>query len=107
MLLDSIMKLLNVASDGLGVALCMSLSVSVQGQAAIASRGGGSRATLDRSTMMTKVKTSRVSREKRAPHTPTATNDIQPFQVHVSASARAYLRRRVRATRWTEKETVA
>jgi len=120
------MKLLHVASDdadrnarraresapallciyGLGVAFCMSLPTPVRGQAAVASRGGVPRATLDRRTKMTKAKTSRVSREKSAPRTATATNDIRPFHVHMSDSALADLRRRIRETRWPEKETV-
>ena len=74
---DVIMKILNVASDGvgskarqardralallyvcgLGMAFCMLLPISLRGQEVIATRGGGPRAILDRSTMMTKVKT--------------------------------------------------
>jgi pimeloyl-ACP methyl ester carboxylesterase len=56
--------------------------------------------------MMTRVKTSRVSRESPAAHTTTETNDIRPFHVRMSDSALADLRRRIRATRWPEKETV-
>src|SRR5215469_7589237 len=56
--------------------------------------------------MMTKVKTSRVTRERPAPHTTSDTNAIRPFHVHMSDSALADLRRRIHATRWPEKETV-
>ena len=39
---------------------------------------------------------------------PAATGDtIRPFQINVPASALADLRRRLAATRWPEKETVA
>src|SRR5262245_10639156 len=124
---DFIMKLLNLASggvdsnarrardrapallsiSGLGVAFCMLLPISARGPAVSAPRGGGPRAILDRSTMMTKAKTSRVSRQRPAHHGATATNDIRPFHFHMSDSALADLRRRIRATRWPEKETVA
>src|SRR5215467_129517 len=77
---------------GLGLALCILLPIPMRGQAAIATRGHGPRATLDQSTIMTKVKTSRLSRE-RPPRTATATNDIRPFRVHMSDSALADLRR--------------
>src|SRR5262249_27663706 len=80
---------------GLGLAICPLLPISVRGQAVIATRGGGPRVILDRSTMMTKVKTARVARERPEPRAATATNDIRPFQVHMSDSALADLRRRI------------
>ena len=81
---------------GLVLALCGSLPTPVRGQAV----------TTDRSTMMTKVKTPRVARETPAARATTETNDIRPFKVHVSDSALADLRRRIRDTRWPERETV-
>src|SRR5262245_42994819 len=62
-------------------------------------------APLNRSTNMTKVKTARGPR-KAPVATATEKNDVRPFQVHVPDSALTDLRRRLRTTRWPEKETV-
>ena len=56
---------------------------------------------------MTKVKTARVPRGTPPPRTATEKEAIRPFRVHVSDEDVADLRRRIRATRWPEKETVS
>jgi pimeloyl-ACP methyl ester carboxylesterase len=44
---------------------------------------------------------------KPATRTPTADESIRPFRAHISDEAVADLRRRIRATRWPDKETVS
>src|SRR5262245_60492146 len=102
---DSSMRTLDIACCGLSLALGISLPTSALGQA-VAASSGDALTTLDRRTDMTKVRTARARPKTPAARAATETNDIRPFQVHVSDSALADLRRRVRATRWPEKETV-
>ena len=90
------MRSLDLTCGGLGVAFCISLATPLRGQDV----------AMNRSTTMTKIKTPRAPREGTAAHTATETNDIRPFHVHFSDSALTDLRRRIRATRWPEKETV-
>ena len=91
---------------GLGLALCLALPTRAQGQATAARGAGEPLVELNRSTNMTKVRRARVPRETRTARGATPENDIRPFKVHVSDSALDDLRRRIRATRWPEKETV-
>ena len=56
---------------------------------------------------MTKVKTVRVPGAKPAARTSTENTSIRPFRINVSDEALSDLRRRLQATRWPDKETVA
>ncbi len=90
-------------SYALGVAMCTSLAVLAHAQAPSTTRDDRS---LNRSTSMTELNTVDVQRD--APSARTATeNDIRPFRASISDEAVADLRRRLRATRWPDKETVA
>lgn len=86
-----------------GAAFCLSLPTAGQGQAVPTSREA--RPTLERSKIMTQLSTANPPIESRR----TTPNDsaIRPFRVQVSDEALADLRRRINATRWPDKETVA
>jgi pimeloyl-ACP methyl ester carboxylesterase len=56
---------------------------------------------------MAKVKTARAPRQAPAARTPAGEETIRPFRANFSDEELADLRRRILATRWPEKETVA
>ena len=56
---------------------------------------------------MTQLNTVDTPREAPAARTPTEAQSIRPFRAKVSDEALADLRRRIQATRWSDKETVA
>jgi pimeloyl-ACP methyl ester carboxylesterase len=88
----------------LSLALCTALSALAHAQTATASRGA--RETLNRNTTMTELNTVDVPRDTPAPRTK-AEESIRPFRINVSDEALENLRRRILATQWPEKETVA
>jgi epoxide hydrolase-like protein len=65
------------------------------------------RATPNRSNTMTELNTVDVPLQTPATRTATKDTSIRPFRVHVSDEAVTELRRRIQATRWPDKETVA
>jgi pimeloyl-ACP methyl ester carboxylesterase len=88
----------------LGLGVCLSLPTAVRAQTDTVSRGA--RATFNRSRTMTELST--VDVPLRAPATRTAADpSIRPFRFHASDEALADLRRRIQATQWPDKETVA
>ena len=87
------------------LAIGASLSGSVHAQTFAASRD--TRATHNRRTTMTRLNTAEVQLVTPASGAATADTSIRPFRVNVSKEALADLRRRILATRWPEKETVA
>jgi len=95
---------------GLALALFMSLPTPARGQTHTGNRAGRFPSMLDRGTNMTRTKKTRLprktARKSSTVRAATENNGIRPFEVHVSDSALADLRRRLRATRWPEKETV-
>ena len=56
---------------------------------------------------MTKVKTVRVPGARPSARTSTEETSIRPFRINISDEALSDLRRRLQATRWPDKETVA
>src|SRR5688572_25372776 len=87
-----------------GLALCASLPTLAHSQAVTTT--GDARVTDKESRIMPELNTVDAV---RAPTPRAATEDasIRPFKVRVSDEALADLRRRIQATQWPEKETVA
>jgi len=89
----------------LGFAVCASFSALAHAQTGSASRDA--RPTLHRSATMTATNITDVQPNVVASGTVPGDTSIRPFKVHVSDEALTDLRRRIQATRWPEKETVA
>jgi pimeloyl-ACP methyl ester carboxylesterase len=100
---DSTARLLR--SYALGVAMCSSIAVLAHAQAPTTPRDD--RTTLNRSKSMTELNTVDVPRSAPAPRTVTENTSVRAFRVNISDEAVADLRRRLQATRWPDKETVA
>ena len=88
-----------------GLALCASLPTLSHAQAATTT--GDARVTQREIKIMPEL--NKLDAPARAPAPRAATEDasIRPFKVRVSEEALADLRRRIQATQWPEKETVA
>jgi pimeloyl-ACP methyl ester carboxylesterase len=100
---DSTARLLCICA--LNLVMCASLSALVNAQAATASRTAG--AIPNQSNHMTELTTVDVPLETPAARTATEETAIRPFRVKVSDAALTDLRRRIKATRWPDQETVA
>src|SRR5688572_6223943 len=98
---DSTARFLSICT--LALATCVSLSALAHAQGSAASREA--RATTNRSTAMSELST--VGLPVATPATPAAAGDtsIRPFRARVSDDAIADLRRRLKTTRWPDKET--
>src|SRR5687767_12802403 len=90
---------------GLFVVTCSSLSVLAHAQTPTATRDD--RLPLDRSTVMTELETLNVPAGARVLPTAAEDTSIRPFRIKVPEKALIDLRRRLAATRWPDKETVA
>jgi pimeloyl-ACP methyl ester carboxylesterase len=100
---DSTARLVSIGA--LGLAIATSLSALAHAQTSGASRD--TRPTANRSRTMTATTTTDLAPNVPAPRPAPADTSIRPFRVHVSDEALTDLRRRIRATRWPEKEPVA
>src|SRR3954471_8224511 len=90
---------------GLCVASCLVVSTPLHAQATTAGREA--RTTLHRSKDMTTVKAVDAPRTTPTTRTPKEEEAIRPFRFTASDKALADLRRRIKATKWPAKETVA
>ena len=90
----------------IALAWTLGLTTGAAGRAQSATRDRNARATLDRSQAMTTLNPIDEARTSAA-STTMADTSIRPFRVHVSNEALTDLRRRLQATRWPDKETVA
>ena len=94
--------------------LCaLGLTVCLSGPALAAAQTTGAghepRPTLSREPIMTQLKTMDTAAAAPTPASPAAVGEdaIRPFRAHISDADLADLRRRLTATRWPDKETVA
>jgi pimeloyl-ACP methyl ester carboxylesterase len=99
---DSTARLLGTL--GIGLAFCLPLASAVRAQAVTASREA--RATLDRTKNMTETTTVDAPLAAQAAPATTEDESVRPFRYRASDEELAELRRRIRATRWPDKETV-
>jgi len=88
----------------LGFTLCTSLAALAYAQTASASHEA--RPPLNRSKTMTATNTADVRPNASVPRPASEDTSIRPFKVQVPDEALTDLRRRIRATRWPEKEPV-
>ena len=90
------------------LAAAMCASIPVLGHAQAANPGRGGRATFAGSNpAMTTLNIADTARASSALGTAAGDTTVRPFKVHVPDEALADLRRRIQATRWPDKETVA
>jgi pimeloyl-ACP methyl ester carboxylesterase len=91
----------------MALAWAMGVSIAAIGRAQGVAAGREGQGTLNRSQQMAELNT--IETPEGAPATGVATADtsIRSFRVHVSNEALTDLRRRIQATRWPDKETVA
>src|SRR5918999_4978721 len=100
---DTTARLVGIYS--LGLATCLSLTSALQAQGVAASREA--RATSNSSKTMTELNTVDVPLRIPALRAVTENESVRPFRFSASDEELAELRRRILATRWPERETVA
>ncbi len=100
---DSTARLVGICSLGLTFSLSMTSPV----QAQHVTLADNAQTTFNRSRTMTEPNTVDVPLQAPAPDAVAADTSIRPFRVNIPDEKLAELRRRILATQWPEKETVA
>jgi pimeloyl-ACP methyl ester carboxylesterase len=85
----------------------LGVTIAATGRAQSATPSHDTGATLNRSRQMTNTNTVDAPSRGAEPSTAAEDTSIRPFRVHVSNEALTDLHRRIQATRWPDKETVA
>jgi pimeloyl-ACP methyl ester carboxylesterase len=94
-----------VGTCSLGLTFCLSITSPVRAQHVTASNDP--QVTLNRIRTMTEPNTVDLPPRARPPYDVTNDTSVRPFRVNIPDEKLAELRRRIRATQWPEKETVA